>query len=372
MAIDFGWDIGGVHLKAACLRSGGAGGPRLVFRQEPFEIWREPAGLAARLSALRRDVLVQAGAGAPGAASRHAVTMTAELSDVFPDRLTGVRAILSACTAAFGRESGAATPILVLGTEGELLPLAEAAEVPHRVAAANWAASSRLAARLALSRGGRALLIDVGSTTTDIIPLADGHARPQGRTDRERLISGELVYTGLLRTPPGALADRVPLGEGWCRVAPEAFTIMGDVYVLLGRIEARHYTVPTPDGRGRSRAECAARLARLICAEPAELGTAALLALAGFLEDRQIALVAEGIRQVAGRPPDAAPLAVLAGAGWFLGEAAARRAGLEAVQLSSLLPALGDGWDTVAPAASLAILLSEARGARGLLPPDAS
>jgi len=385
MAIDCGWDIGGVHLKVACLRSGGASGPRLVRRQEAFEIWRAPGRLAERMSGLLRDLLAEAtaGPGGPTTPVRHAVTMTAELSDVFPDRRAGVRAILAACAEALGTAEDAAGPILILGTGGELVPLAEAGEALHRVAAANWAASARLAARLvAASAGpatagaglggpaGQGLLIDVGSTTTDVIPLQDGRADPEGRTDLERLLSGELIYTGLLRTPPSALADRVPFGDGWCRVAPEAFTNMGDVYILLGRIGPGQYTVPAPDGRGHSREECAARLARLVCAEPRDLGSERLGAIAAFLEDRQVERIADAIRQVLSRRPGAAPLAIVAGSGWFLGETAARRAGLKAARLSGFLPALGADWDAVAPAAALAILQAEAHGERDLIPPD--
>lgn len=375
MPIDLGWDIGGVHLKVACLRSGGGVPPRLVCRQEAFEIWRAPERLEARLRALLGEVLRDAGC-APGpqdAAPRHAVTMTAELSDVFPDRRTGVRSILASSARALGAPSGDRDPILVLGSDGDLLPMAEAGEAPQRVAAANWSASAWLAARLAARlepamEGSPALLIDVGSTTTDIIPLRDGGADVAGRTDLERLLSGELIYTGFLRTPPCAVADRVPLGEKACRVAPEAFTIMGDAYLLLGRIGAEQYTVPTPDGRGRGREESAARLARLVCAEPGDLGADRLLAMASFLEDRQTEEIAGGIRQVLSLRPCRATRAIVAGAGYFLAEAAARRTGLQPSRLSDLLPSLGDGWDAMAPAAALALRLAEARGARDLIP----
>ena len=145
---------------------------------------------------------------------------------------------------------------------------------------------------------------------------------------------------------------------------------MGDVYLMLGRIGANQYTVPTPDGRGRTREECAARLARLICAEPRDLGSEALLALASYLEDRHVERIAEGLRDVLSRRPGAERLAIVAGAGGFLAEEAARRAGMRAERLSHLLPALGAGWDVVAPAAALALLLAEERGARDLVSRD--
>ena len=117
MPIDCGWDVGGVHLKVACLRGGLEAEPRIAVRQEPFEIWRSPDRLAARLSELLEEVLAEVGseAGVPAAAPAHAVTMTAELSDVFPDKRSGVRAILAACEQALAPPMGAGA-IRVLGT----------------------------------------------------------------------------------------------------------------------------------------------------------------------------------------------------------------------------------------------------------------
>ncbi|HEU4402759.1 MAG TPA: hydantoinase/oxoprolinase family protein [Candidatus Polarisedimenticolia bacterium] len=361
MAIYFGWDIGGVHLKLARLETG-VPGHRAVLRTwiEPFEIWRDAGALPGRL----RRMLRAARPGSRRTGGRrggleppapHAVTMTAELSDVFAERAAGVRAILSSCAAAF-----APATIGVLDLEARLVTPGEALEWPLRVAAANFMATARLAGRLCPS----VLLIDVGSTTTDIIPIRGGRPRPHGRTDTERLVSGELVYTGLLRTPPGALTDSVPLSGGRCRVSSEYFTIMADVYRLLGRIDEAEYTVPTPDGRGKGRADAAARLARLVCSETATLGAEAIERIASFLEERQVERVAAAVSEVLARQPAPRPArAVIAGAGSFLAEAAARRAGLDPVPLTSLLPGIaGERWDRAAPSAALALLLAERAG----------
>ena len=60
------------------------------------------------------------------------------------------------------------------------------------------------------------VLFDVGTTSADLIPIVNGQVVAQGRTDPERLLSGELVYTGALRTPAEAVA---PTGSplGWKR-----------------------------------------------------------------------------------------------------------------------------------------------------------
>lgn len=364
MADYFGWDIGGVHLKLARLACGG-GAISIRTRTVPFEIWKEPGGLAPRLRSLLEEVAADPGArpaaGAPrGTAAAHAVTMTAELSDVFPSRMEGVRAVLRACAEALP------APPRVLDLGGRLVGMRDAMERPLDVAAANWMATARLAARAV--RDG--LLVDVGSTTTDIIPLRDGEPCPAGRADTERLLSGELVYTGFLRTPPSSLTDTVPVGGEACRVCPEHFTIMGDVHRVLDRIEEADYTVPTPDGRGRTREECLARLARLVCADLAAIGPRAVETIARFLEERQIGRIAAAIAQVLARRPEIgrAPV-VVAGAGAFLARAAAGRLGRETARLSALLPRLaGEAWDREAPSAALAVLLAEESGEPRFIP----
>ncbi len=359
MAVYLGWDIGGVHLKLSRLELAADGSARLRTQVVPFEIWKDAGGLAARL----RSMLEESAGGrpeGPAVVAAHGVTMTAELSDVFPTRHDGARAILSACSEAFSSaEALSGVPFRVLDLEGRFVDPAEAMERPLRVAAANWMATACVVARAAGATGA-ALLIDVGSTTTDIIPVRDGRPRPLGRTDTERLLSGELVYTGLLRTPPAAFAETVPLAGGSCRLSPEHFTITADVYRVLGRIGEDEYTVPTPDGRGKDREASAARLARLVCSEAATLGAPAIEAIAAHLEDRQVNQITRAVRQVLGCDSQGAPLpAVVAGAGAFLAEAAASRAGLRATRLSRLLPAVtGDRWDVAAPSASIALLLA--------------
>jgi len=286
------------------------------------------------------------GGTAPGGA--HAVTLTAELSDVFPGRAAGVRAVLDAVAEALD-----AIPFRVLDTRGALLPATAARRAPLRVASANWMATALLAAR----HVRRGLLVDIGSTTTDIIPFALGRPRPEGTDDRRRLMSGELVYSGVLRTPPAALAATVPLPGGPCRTIPEHFTQMGDVYVLLGRLTPRDYTAATPDGRGRSRAACAARLARLVGADRADLRAPDLHRLAAHLMERQLDPIVAAIRSVAARAGcGRAPVAVVCGSGRFLAEIAARRAGCRPVPLEAAVPGFGRGWGRVGPAASLALL----------------
>jgi (4-(4-[2-(gamma-L-glutamylamino)ethyl]phenoxymethyl)furan-2-yl)methanamine synthase len=202
------------------------------------------------------------------------------------------------------------------------------------------------------------LLIDVGSTTSDIIPIVSGAVAAEGRTDPDRLRSGELVYTGALRTPVSAIVHAVPLGGGRCRVAAEHFAVAADVHLWLGHIEEDGYTVETPDGRGRTRADAAARIARMVCADLEMVGPNEVTAIAGHVARTQIRQIAGGIRQVVRRLGEAAAprTAVLAGQGVFLARAAAEACGLVVRDLTT---ELGVAGARAAPAAAVGYLLAE-------------
>jgi probable H4MPT-linked C1 transfer pathway protein len=200
------------------------------------------------------------------------------------------------------------------------------------------------------------LFLDVGSTTADIIPLVRGRVAAEGRTDPARLRTGELVYTGALRTPVSAIVRTVPLHGRPCRVAAEQFAVAADVHLWLGRIRETDYTCETPDGRGRSRAEAGARLARVVCADTDMLGPGDITAIAERIARAQVCQIGSGVRQVLRRLGDAAPrAAIVAGAGAFLARAAADMAGLEARDLAL---DLGPAAARAVPAAAVACLLA--------------
>ena len=159
-----------------------------------------------------------------------AVTMTAELADCFTTKREGVAFVLDAFHTAFP-----AIDPWVYGVDGRFRSAAAARKQPLEVAAANWMATATLVARSIPD----ALLLDVGSTTADVIPIVAGRVAARGRTDPDRLRTGELVYTGALRTPVCAIVRSVPLCGRLCRVAAEHFAVAADVHLWLGWIEAR-------------------------------------------------------------------------------------------------------------------------------------
>ena len=326
-----GLDVGGANTKGAW-RDGVQ--RRIVSRR--FEVWRDRAALESVL----RAVVAEA---APGRVEAVALTTTAELSDAFRTKREGVGFVLDAAEAALGGR------LLAVTTSGELVSFAEARARPLAVAASNWVASALAVAELHAD----ALMIDVGSTTVDVIPIVAGRVAAVGRTDLDRLLAGELVYTGALRTNLAAIAPSVPVRDRWCPVASELFAISADVHLILGHLTADAYTCATPDGRPAT-IDCAReRVARLVCADVEQLAAEEIDAIAAYLHAAQVRQIEAAARRVSERV-GAAPPVVPLGGGAFLARAAAQRLDRAVVELP---------WSAAerdaAPAAALAGLLAE-------------
>jgi (4-(4-[2-(gamma-L-glutamylamino)ethyl]phenoxymethyl)furan-2-yl)methanamine synthase len=326
-----GLDVGGANTKAVW-RDGDE--RRAISR--PFEVWRDRDELARVLREVVADV-------APEPVEAVALTTTAELSDAFRTKREGVGFVLDAAEAALDGRL-----LLAFTTAGELVPLPEARARAHEVAAANWLASALAVAAMYPD----ALMIDVGSTTTDVVPIAAGRVVAAGRTDLDRLLAGELVYTGALRTNLAAIAPRVPVGGSSCPVASELFAISADVQLILGHLAPSAYTCPTPDGRPATVEFARERVARLVCADAEQIAAEEIDAIAQFLHTKQVSQIEAAVRRVRGRLEGESPVVPL-GAGAFLAREAAGHVGLGVAELP-----WGAAEREAAPAAALAELLA--------------
>ena len=333
-----GWDVGGAYVKAAVVEDA-AGGHAVRTVSRPFEIWRDNLALPDVLRALAAEL--------PSPESV-AVTMTAELSDVFRTKREGVGFVLDAV------ETVSRSPVRVFTTAGEFVDPATARARPLDVAASNWVATAMLVGRFLPD----ALLVDIGSTTTDVIPVTGGRVAALGRTDPERLLAGELVYTGVLRTNVAAIVRRVPLRGGECPVASELFAVSGDVHVLLGSVAPDDYTCPTPDGRPPTPEFAAERLARVVCADGEMLGAGEIRAIATAVADAQVEEIAAALDRVSRRLARPVPV-ITTGLGAFLARRAAERAGMPVKDLADVLEV---EVGAVAPAVAVAWLLLDGVG----------
>jgi probable H4MPT-linked C1 transfer pathway protein len=322
-------DIGGANTKAAWFD-----GTTLRTVSRPFEVWRDRDALSTVL----REVAL-------GPADAVAITMTAELCDAFRTKREGVAFVLGAAEDALGDR-----PLRVLTTAGELVSMGEARARPWDVAAANWVATALAVA----DAHADALLIDIGSTTADIVPIAAGRVAATGRNDLERLRASELVYTGVLRTNLAAIAPRVPVRGGWCPVASEYFAISADMHLVLGHLTEEAYDCPTPDGRPAAVAFARERIARLVCSDVDQLDAGEIDAIAAFLGDEQLRQIEDAARRVQRPLPPEAPV-IAAGSGAFLGREVAARLGREVAE--GLAP-WGTTGGELGPAAALAALLA--------------
>ena len=236
-----------------------------------------------------------------------AVTMTGELCDCFESKRQGVLAILDAVSAVAG-----STPVRVWRNDGKFVEVSVARTGPLQVASANWLALATFAGRYAPK--GPALLLDIGSTTTDIVPLLDGQPVPKARTDPERLRSNELVYTGVRRTPLCAV-----LGTSG---AAEFFATTWDVYLLLGMIAEDATDTNTADGRPATKARAEARIARMLCADLETSTADQRRKLAERVLLRQVMDLGFAFKSVAKRLPSLPQTVLLAGEGEFLAKIA--------------------------------------------------
>ncbi|MGE0120039.1 MAG: hydantoinase/oxoprolinase family protein [Dongiaceae bacterium] len=333
-----GWDLGGAHLKAAQAQAGG----RLVTAlQIPCRLWLGIEEFARSLGEARTRLLPT---------RRHGVTMTGELVDLFADRAEGVARLSQAMIATFPEDDIR----FYAGGRGFA-----AADDWRSVASANWHASARFVA----ARCGSALFMDVGSTTTDIIPIREGRVDAVGYTDDERLASEELVYTGVTRTPVMAVADSVPFGGMRQRLMAEYFSTMADVHRLTGELPDDADQLPTADGRGKTVEDSARRLARMLGRDLSSGSPEDWRQLAIHLAERQRQMLHAAIDRISSRGGfgDEAPI-VGAGIGRFLVKELARRLCRPYLDFADLIegePPTREWAARCAPAASVAILAAD-------------
>lgn len=315
-----GWDVGGAHLKAVLL----TGDRRVAYAgQEACPLW---LGLESLERALNRML---ADAGTP--VTHHAITMTGELADHFANRVEGVLAL----TAAMNRRLGQVDIQVFAGSEGFVAADRLTPASALKVASANWLASGLWAA----SRMREALLVDVGSTTTDVLTVCEHRVAHRGYTDSERMGYDELIYCGVIRTPVMMLARRAPLAGAWCSVMAEHFATAADIYRLTGDLREHADQMPAADHGLKTIAGSQQRLARQFGRDADALPPQGWRQLAMHLRERQLMTLGQAleIQWSRGLLTESAPL-VGAGVGRFLVRILAERLRRSYVDFAELFP----------------------------------
>jgi probable H4MPT-linked C1 transfer pathway protein len=339
-----GLDIGGANTKAVFLKTQDATMQELRTLLEYFPIWKKGKEQLPKVLEKLRKGLVKSALDGVG------VTVTAELSDAYSTKKEGINHVLDSIKEIFSD-----VPTFVLDVEANLLPVKDARRKPLKVASANWAATGWMISQLI----NNCIAVDVGSTTTSIIPVIKGKIAAEGRTDLEKLQNGELVYSGSLRTNVVAIVNGIPVRGKMARVSSELFAQSGDVHLILGNI-GEEYTAETCDGRGKTRRDAMARLARVVCADTDMLTEQEIVDMAKFVYSKQVEQISGGLKQVHERIKQSLQekiVVVVTGLGRnFLARKAAEKAGFsEVIDLRELL---GADAAVVSPSVGVALMLA--------------
>jgi len=346
-----GLDIGGANLKAIKLNvSNGKIYAEKIIR-EYFPVWiLGRSGVVEGLKKLKESIN-------PSPNYIVSTTMTAELSDLFRNKSEGVRFIVETVEKVFSDASRK----FYVNVKSKLVECSEAYKNPLEIAAANWAASAWLISK----KLRNCIFIDIGSTSTTIVPIVNGEISVKGYTDPEKLVYGELVYLGVLRTNICSIVDKVPYKGLLARVSSEKFALSGDACLVLGKIHVKDYTTETANGRGRSVRECLDRLSRVPCADNEILNEYEILEIARYVYESMVFRVFEALIQVRSRIAslgyDPSMFKVCtAGLGSFLAKEAAKRAGFkDIVDVSSIY---GKKISHILPAYAVALMALEVLG----------
>ena len=341
-----GLDIGGANTKATFLKTQNGKMKEHRTSMEYFPIWKSgKEQLPNVLEALKKSLTNSTALDGVG------VTITAELSDAYLTKKEGINHVLDCITEVFGD-----APLFVLDVEAKMLSVEEARRESLKVASANWAATGWMISQVIKN----CIVVDVGSTTTSIIPVINGKIAAEGRTDLEKLQNGELVYSGSLRTNIATIINDIPIQGITARVSSEMFAQSGDIHLLLDNITENEYTAETCDGRGKTRRETMARLARVVCADIDMLTEQEIVDMAQFVYDRQVEQIAGGLKQVYERikpPIQEKIMVVVTGLGRnFLARKAAEKSGFsDVIDMSELV---GAEAAVVSPSVGVALMVA--------------
>ncbi|MCW8902984.1 hydantoinase/oxoprolinase family protein [Sedimenticola sp.] len=332
-----GWDVGGAHLKVAWQDRRGTL-RRVEIRATP--LWQGLESLDLALQSLAQAFPIQM--------CEHRVTMTAELVDLFDDRRSGVCELVDWLAARLPPHQ----LYFFAGQEG-FVPAAVAANFYEQIASANWLATTSFAASVIAS----GVMIDVGSTTSDLLPFDKHQLQNRGFSDRGRLLHGEMIYAGIVRTPLMAITDRVPFKGDWLTLANEHFATTADIYRILGDLPEHADLYPAADGKAHSITASMRRLSRMVGADLGDGSDADWYRLAAFFADRQLdALTLACQRQLSLGLADSATL-IGAGVGRFLVQRVADRLGCPYIDMGQLLTEGGEYCAKAADCAPAVALL---------------
>ena len=338
-----GIDVGGANTKAA---TSDGSFVRLIYAP----LYRNKALLHGVLADVKR------GLEAEGKEIKVVgAVMTGELCGCFNTKRAGVFYIAKAVSAIFENP-------LFFNTDCAFKNNPSGAKSPLSFAATNWLASAQFLSE----KYKDVIFVDIGSTTTDVIPIVGGEIKAE-KTDFARLKSGELIYSGVLRTSVAALLTRVAIGGVEYRLSSEYFATTADVYLMLGYTRTDVYQYQITAGYSPSihvirgtheengddlRINAMRRLARVVCCDLDDIGAEGAVTIAKQVYEKQVEELIDSLKRII--ELYGLETVVSAGIGDFIVKKAADSLNTSFISLSSIY---GVDLSAVFPAYAVAKLL---------------
>lgn len=233
-----GIDIGGAHVKTVGLCEQ----KKIIFvSQDKVILWKNTELLEKYFLKLNKLF----------GKIRCGITMTGELCDFFKSRKHGVDKIIKTS------KSLKFKTYFFTNKKENFLRKSKFSSI----ASMNWLATGKFLEKKIKD----ALIIDFGSTTTDLIFIKNYKIRNKFFSDFDRINNNELVYTGLTRTPTPFLSNLIVIGKKKYNLASEFFSNTGDLYRIKKLLPPGVDLLDSADGKSKSFTNSLRRLARNLC-----------------------------------------------------------------------------------------------------------
>ena len=208
-----GWDIGGANIKVCVFNSD----KKIIqMHKKNLNIWNDFSDINFFFNTvlnLYKDYDIKS-----------FITITAESCDNFKDRNEGIISILSEC------DKNIVGKKYYYTNKNIYVDYKEAVNDTSKLFSTNWILTSNF-----LNASNKIdLIIDVGSTTTDII--FKNINIDNNINDYKRLTNKTLLYAGVIRTPLPMLTDEVLYRSNYTSLVREVFATTGDIFNVLGDI----------------------------------------------------------------------------------------------------------------------------------------
>ncbi|MDC0482314.1 hypothetical protein OAN90_02565, partial [Gammaproteobacteria bacterium] len=244
------------------------------------------------------------------------ITITAESCDNFTDRKHGMTNILEYCSNHIVGNK------LYYTNTNKFIDYNSAINKTEELFSTNW----MLTSKFLNSKKNIDLIIDIGSTTTDII-FKDMHIG-SNINDYMRLVNKTLLYQGVVRTPLSMMTDNVLFKGNNTSLVNEVFATTGDIFNLHGDIDFSKLDYLGSDNLQFTKVNSFTRLARIIGLDYKESEREYLIVLSKYFKELFISKIIENIKIIFSNKIDDITISAI-GEGRFLIEEISDKCGVK-------------------------------------------